>query len=107
MKIADFRPQTSVPDSPSAGVVGIYANASGALISLDSAGRQVQIGGQYTGSATNAQVITGGSMALTSGVVFSAPAAGGVVTGLANPTIWLRVLGVGNQDLVIPAYALR
>lgn len=100
MKIADFRIQTSVPTTPDAGVLGVYANSSGILISVDANGAIRQLGTQYTGVYTNSQVSTGAALT-TTGITYGGP--GG--TGLSTPSKWLPITYLG-VNYAIPAYAL-
>lgn len=60
MKIADLRVQTSAPDAPSDGVVGLYANASGIPVTINSAGTVTQVGAVWTaGVAASSKISTG------------------------------------------------
>lgn len=85
MKIADFRLQTSVPDAPGTSVVGVYADASGRLISRNSAGALFMVGSQVTGTVPAANVVSGALL-------------GGTVSG------WIPVIGPNNEKWAIPAY---
>lgn len=101
MKIADFRIQTTKPDAPSAGVVGLYADASGVLRIQNSAGTLYNLGGAATGTFTTLPN-TGGAGRIASGVVFG----GGnsvSATGLANPAIWIPYVANGTTYYV-PGY---
>jgi hypothetical protein len=102
MKIADFRIQTTAPDAPSAGVVGLYANASGILLTQNSAGTVTQVGTQFTGVTTSAAQ-TGGIAKLATGVVFGGKGSA-IATGLANPTVWIPYTFNG-LPYYIPAYS--
>lgn len=88
MNIADFRIQTGVPTTPPAGVVGLYANASGALITQSSAGVKYQIGGQLTGVILNASIVLPGA---GTGITF-------------QPTGWIAALGPTGQKFAIPVF---
>lgn len=88
MKNADFRLQTGVPSAPVAGVVGLYANASGALVQQNSNGAQFSIGSLVTGVIPNASVI------------------GPVGTGIFafQPTGWLAYVGPTGQKFAVPVF---
>jgi hypothetical protein len=103
MKIADFRIQTTPPDAPSSSsVIGVYANASGVLVSHTSAGVINQVGAVFTGSSS-AIANTGGAARLFTGVTFGGNGSA-TATGLANPAIWLGVQINGSQ-YYLPAYS--
>ena len=86
MNIADFRLQTGVPTANVTGTVGLFANASGSLITKNAAGVQTWVGGQVTGTiASTTGVVTGSLL-------------GGSVAG------WIPIVGVNGAKWVIPAY---
>ena len=104
MKNADFRIQTSAPSAPSSSSVQlVYADASGRLISENSAGALFQVGASYTGSVGMAAIATGIATFVTGTTV---GATGYSITGLSAPNLWLPVIGPNNQRLAIPAYLL-
>ncbi len=101
MKIADFRVQSSTPSAPSAGVIGLFADASGVLTIQNSAGSLYKMAGAVTGTFTSI-ANTGGAARIASGVVFG----GGNslnATGLANPAIWIPYT-VNGTNYYIPGY---
>ena len=95
MKIADFRVQTTVPDAPGAGVVGVYADASGRLVAKGSDSILRGVGLFFTGSVQNNGIATGGAVGLGTGVVFTNDT-NTVQTGLGNPAKWFTVTGPDN-----------
>ncbi len=92
MKIGDFRIQTTQPDSPSAGVIGVYSDPSGALVSLNSAGTRYTVGQLWTGSAANMGFAV--SQALSLGIT-------GSLTGAA---IFLPVIGPSGVRYAFPVW---
>ena len=108
MKIADFRIQTTAPDAPSSSsVIGVYADASGVLISKTSAGVTAQVGSQFLGTYLNTAIVTGGASYLGTGTYWG-PDVGVLAkaTGLAVPSKWLQV-DISGTKYAVPAYALR
>ena len=104
MRCAEFNVNATTPTSSIApNNVGLFANASGYLISLASGGAITQVGSVFTGVVQPQSIPTGQKQAL-SGVFYGA-ATGPVVTGLGHPTIWLPVKFNG-ADFAIPAYGL-
>ena len=101
MKIADFRTQTTVPSAPTAGVIGLYADASGVLTIQNSAGSLYKVAGAATGTFTSL-AITGGSARLATGVVYGGNNSA-ITTGLATPAIWIPYVANGTTYL-IPGY---
>lgn len=97
MKIADFRIQTTQPDVPTtSSVVGVYADASGSLVSLNAAGIKYNVGQLFTGSVRNNSV-----GALASTVAMTNP-----ITGILTGAVYmLPVVGPSGQLLAIPAWA--
>jgi len=73
MKIADLRIQTSTPTAPSVGVVGLYANASGIPVTINSAGTVVQVGASWISNIATASVISTGIAGIPGGTA-SVPA---------------------------------
>jgi len=105
MKIADLRIQTSVPDAPTVGVVGLYANASGVPVTINSAGVITRVGENVLTTYSNTNIVTGGAAYLQTGVVFTS-ATSGPVTGLGQPSTWLNFT-VSGITYAVPAYSLR
>lgn len=102
MKIADMRVQTTSPTAPDAGVVGLYANASGVLVKITSAGTTSSVADDFLTTYTNTNVVTGRFS--QTGLCFGSAVANN--TGLATPTVWLRV-NVSGTNYAVPAYATR
>jgi hypothetical protein len=108
MKIADFRIQTTAPGAPSSSsVIGVYADASGVLISKTSAGVTAQVGSQFLGTYLNTAVVSGGTSCLGTGAYWG-PTVGTAnpATGLAVPNKWLQV-DISGTKYAVPAYSLR
>lgn len=86
MQNADFRVKTTEPSAPStSSVVVVYADASGRLVSKNSASALTQVGTQFTGTVPAANVISGTLL-------------GGAVSG------WLHFTGPNNEQWAVPAY---
>jgi len=114
MKIADFRIQSTSPDSPVTNVLGVYVNSSGILVTKTSAGVIAQLGAQYTGAVAQVAVATGvvvndgDNLGLSTGVYFGVNnGSAQQQTGLGTPVGWLPVVGPAGQNWVIPAYSLK
>lgn len=100
MKINDYRIQTETPTTPVASVVGVYANASGVLQKINEAGTVTDLSADFSRTYTNASVVTGRFS--QTGLCFGSLTANN--TGLATPTVWLRV-NVSGTNYAVPAYA--
>jgi hypothetical protein len=114
MQGADLRLKSSSPTAPGAGIVNLYADASGILKVINSAGTVQTVAGYnnaaisgilqsvaaaYTGGTTYAEV--GGTGAVPTGYIGSSS---GVFLGL--PTIFISIIGSGGVTYGIPAYTL-
>jgi hypothetical protein len=108
MKIADLRIQTTAPDAPSSSsVIGLYADASGVLVTKTSAGVVTRVGSSVLSNYGNTQIVTGGASRLVTGVYFGPDVGGvGLGTGLGLPSTWLNFT-VSGTTYGVPAYALR
>ena len=104
MKIADFRTQSSTPDSPGVGVISVYVDADTGFYSVDSNGLRSQLGTVYSGSVGLNQVATGQGTFTSTGVFFGTSTT--PTTGLGTPNRWL-IVRQGGTDYAIPAYSLR
>lgn len=113
MKIADLRVQTTPPDAPSANVVGLYANASGQVVTINSDGLVSSLGASAFLNGSNASyigtgsipgaLVTGGAVGtVRTGVIFGESVANQV--GMGQPFRWLPVIGASGERLAIPAY---
>ena len=105
MKIADLRVQSTNPTAPSAGVVGLFANASGFLTTITSAGVVAMVANQLTGNFT-AIAQTGGVAQFATGSVVTYVYGGKnsiTTTGLATPDRWIPFVTNGITYLV-PGY---
>jgi len=103
MKIADFRTQGStVPSTPTDGVIGIYANGSGVLQKINSAGTVSDVTADFTKTYVNAQISTG--LFTQTGACFGSATTNN--TGLGAPTIWAKI-NISGTVYGVPAYALR
>ena len=107
MKIADLRVQTSTPTAPSAGVIGLYANSQGVLVTETPDGTVSGVGSIGLNSYTRSQVVTGGASYLITGSYWG-PTIGGALpaTGLSVPSVWVQ-FHLSGTNYAIPAYALR
>lgn len=95
MKVADLRIQTTTPDVPTtSSVVGVYADPSGVLVSLNAAGTRYNVGQVFTGSAANLGFSPSASLSV------------GITGALTGAAIFLRVVGPSGQDFGIPVWRL-
>ena len=106
MKIADFRIQTTAPDAPSDGVIGLYATSNG-LVMKSSDSVLTGVSTPVLHAYVNGQIVTGGASSINTGSYWG-PDVGGnkQATGLALPNVWLR-FNVSGTNYGVPAYALR
>lgn len=113
MKAADFRIQTTQPDSPSAGVVGIYSNSSGILIAKNEYGTTYQVGTQSTGNIAMAgQTVATGFGYFPSnvlpnavtGVFYGSTGTYKVPTLLGTPAGFLPFIGPSGELIAIPYF---
>lgn len=106
----DLRKQSSAPTTPSeAGKVVLYANSSGQLNIINSAGTVVPVAGAFTQNISQAggSFLNAGSTGLYQGTGYYGQTGNGVfafTTFLAVPNQWLVAVGSSGQKLVIPAY---
>lgn len=102
MKVADFRVQStnSLIETPTAGVVSVFIDVSGRLLSKDENGVIKVPGVNFTGFLVNTQISTGlGS--INTGIAYGI----GLGTGLGTPARWLPVQ-FGATTYAIPAYTI-
>ena len=91
MKIADFRVQTTVPSTPSVGVVGTYANPSGILTIVNENGTTYTVGQQWSGTSTLSSIVgTAWATGVLTGAAYFLPVVGpsGILLGIPA---WRRV----------------
>jgi len=107
MKIADLRIQTTAPNAPSVGVVGLYANVSGVPVTINSDGVISAVGGEILTTYPLTAVVSGGSSVIGTGAYWGPSVGAGLPsTGLGMPSKWIR-MNVSGTNYAIPAYALR
>ena len=93
MKIADLRIQTTRPDVPTtSSVVGVYADPSGAIVSLNAAGTIYPVGQLYTGSAANMGFAVSQVLSL------------GITGSLTGAAIFLPVTGPSGVRYAFPVW---
>ncbi len=85
------------------GIISLYANASGIVCQVDSTGVNAQVGTIYTGiiNGPGGNISTGQAQ-YNSGLWFADTSAK-VLTGLANPSIWVNITYNGT-NYAVPAY---
>lgn len=111
MKNIDFKLQ-STPIAPptTAGYVKIYANASGALVSVNAAGvtgnaSAFGLNLSEAGGTITTGVLQPGTLGLSSGSYFGSTGAyGAKPVFLSGPAAWLPVTGPSGELYVLPAY---
>lgn len=112
-KTKDLRVQSSTPSSPSAGVVALYANNSGILHIVNSAGTTYQVGGQVVNNIAmlNQTVSTGYAFLRDSvanngvtGIFYGGTGNQTVATLLGAPASFIPIVGPSGQLWAIPVY---
>lgn len=106
MKIADYRYQTTAPDSPGSSVKGVYANSNGFLVTKSSAGVELLIGTEYSGVLPNTAIRTGTASFLLTGTYFTTAQGELFGTGLGCPAAWVPVR-YNSTNYALPLYALQ
>ena len=86
----DLRVRTSIPSTPTVGVVTQYADASGLMYHINENGTLYAVGQQWSGNLNGSQI----APVLSVGI-------GGVLTGASYA---LPVIGPSGQRLFIPAW---
>lgn len=99
----DLRKQTSTPSTIDPGVVKIYANSNGQVLSITSGNAAAQLGTTFTGRVPETSIQTGMAAYTLTGIYFGAAQGALLATGLANPSVWLPVT-FNNTNYAIPAY---
>ena len=88
----DLRVRTTVPNTPSAGVVTQYVDASGILSQVNENGTVYPVGQQWSGNLNGAQIAPVLSVGIS-----------GTLTGASY---FLPVIGPSGQRLAIPAWKM-
>ncbi len=112
----ELRIQTGIVAPPSAGVVKIYANASGQVIVLNQNGTTGSLAGSFAqnlSQAGGASVSTGlarlnvTAVTWASGAVYGTTGTNGLglTELLGKPTQWYKIIGSSGESYVIPAYS--
>ncbi len=113
-KSKDFRLQTTTVDTPSAGVISVYANSSGELKFVNSAGTVYSVGGLYTSSRKSDTVSATGNMILNTGSaggltvhVYGSTgtyiSSQGFPTVLGEPSLWAPIM-ISGSKYSVPLY---
>ena len=94
----DFRVRTTVPATPTAGVVAQYTDASGILLQVNENGTIYPVGQQWSGSIN----LMGGAAAVLAYGTGASPALAATTGTLTGAVAWLPIVGPSGQKFAFP-----
>lgn len=107
----DLRYRTTTPDTPDASVARYFADASGRLRYVNSAGTVVDPNTYFITTIQKNHVssglgaVQGGPAAsYVTGYFYGSTGTAAYSTILGEPTMWIKAIGPSGQLLAIPAY---